>query len=153
MSPAVWRPERLRLCMRSSGGYNTLVLLATTGPAASHMHIHVAYIYDTYSPSCPNTSRSLLFLRPLHTAIPLSHRSPPLYIITAAHGEPSLSRQTPLSPTALPRLKLKYFSSLLSPPLLVLLARERRVFREVRVAFVARLRSTDATRDQTVHLH
>lgn len=65
--------------------------------------------------SCPNTSQLLLFLWPLHPSILLSHRSPPLYIISATHREPGLSRQTSLSPTALPRLKLKFFSLLLSP--------------------------------------
>lgn len=72
--------------------------------------------------SCPNTSQLLLFLWPLCPSILLSHHSPPLYIISAAHREPGLSRQTPLSPTALPRLKLKSLSSLLSPTLLPLLA-------------------------------
>lgn len=91
----------------------------------SHAHTRRLHLYNTYSSpvliplnSCFSSGPSTL----------LSHRSPPLYIISAAHRELGLSRQTLLSPTALPRLKLESFSSLLSPPLLLLLAEQRRVY-------------------------
>lgn len=101
------------LYKKQQGLKHTHTLLATMGPAPSHRHMPPTPLQHLFL-SCPNTSLPFLFLWSFHPTIPLSHHSPPLYIILTAHREPSLSRQTPLSPMALPRLKLKSFSSLLS---------------------------------------
>lgn len=79
--------------------------------AISHTHTRRLHLYNTYSSPVLIPLNRSLFLWPLRPSILLSHHSPPLYIISAAHREPVLSRQTLLSPTALPRLKLKSFYS------------------------------------------
>lgn len=88
--------------------------------AISHTHTQPPTPLQHLFLSCPNTSQSLLFLWPLHPSIPFS-RSLTLFPFSlyhlSAHREPGLSRQTRLSPTALPRLNLKSFSfAPITPP-------------------------------------
>lgn len=107
---------------------------------------------------------------PLLSLIPLNRSfiSPPsfsytalassLYHLGSPWGAGGSSRQTPLFPTALPRLKLKSLSiaPIVPPPpppplapalRLALLAQEQRDYREEAVAFIDGSRSTEGTRD------
>lgn len=81
----------------------------------SHTHIRRPHLYNTYSsPVLIPLNRSSSSLAPPS----FSHTIPLLSISSLQPiGSRGLSRQTPLSPTALPRLKLKSFFFRSSHPL------------------------------------